>query len=282
MNWKIVGIVTVAVLSLIGIGGSIYGMYKFFHSFALVQSRIQCNSQDADISIRGCTAILAAKNADNGQQTFAYFRRALAYEHKGDLDHAIADDSEVIRLNPREYMAYTNRGVAYQRKGDLKRAIADYSQAIDYVPEMSLARFNRAEAYSIQGNYPLAIDDLTHVVQHEPGNSVAWNNRCYFRAIAGQLEDALSDCNQSLKLRPNVGETLDSRGFTYLKMKKYELAIADYNAAEAAGGEQAPWLYGRGLARRATHDEAGAKADIAAAVKLDPTVAATFRKYGVS
>jgi tetratricopeptide (TPR) repeat protein len=225
--------------------------------------------------------MLASKYADKGDQTFAHYRRAMAYQEKGKLDQAIADDTEVIRLNPREYMAYNNRGFAYQRKKDLDRAIADYSQAIQYVPEMTVARFNRAEAYSEQGRYAPAVDDLTEVIRREPKNAVAWNNRCYFRAIAGELEDALADCNQSLTLQPDVPETLDSRGFTYLKMKKYQLAITDYDAAQVAGGDKAPYLYGRGLAKRAIHD-AGAKADIEAGVKLQPGIVELFRKYGVS
>ena len=61
----------------------------------------------------------------------------------------------------------------------------------------------------------------------------------------------------------------------------FDKAIADYDAAEKAGGKRAPWLYGRGLAKRALHENADAKADIDAALKLDPKIAETFRSYGV-
>jgi tetratricopeptide (TPR) repeat protein len=281
MNWKIVGIVTVAVLSLTGVCGGIYTVFKMVHSFLSVQSRIQCNSDNPDVSIGGCSAILQSGLSGNSDRSNAYFRRGLSYERKGDLDHAIQDDTEVIRLNPKEYMAYNNRGFAFQRKGDLDHAIADYGQAIHFVPEMSLAWFNRGVTYNLKGDYTRAIDDFNHVIKLEPRNAKAWNNRCYYRAIAGQLNDALADCNQSLLLKPDAGATLDSRAFTYLKMKKYDLALKDYDAAIGKNGNKAAWLYGRGLTRRARHDEAGSKADIAAAVKIDPKIAERFRKYGV-
>lgn len=51
------------------------------------------------------------------------------------------------------------------------------------------------------------------------------------RAITGDLEGALSDCNDSLRLFPNNKDALDSRGFAYLKMGKFDAAIADYTAA---------------------------------------------------
>lgn len=281
MNWKITGIVVVAMLSMIGIGGGIYAAVKIFRMVLEAPAQAQCNSKDPDTSITGCSAILASAKDNKGQLEFAHFQRALAYANKGNLDGAIADDTEVIRLNPRQYMAWNHRGSVFERKGQLDPAIADFTQAIQLMPQQNLSRFARAEAYSKKGNYAAAIDDLSVVLKREPKNSVAWNNRCYFRAIAGQLEAALEDCNHSLQLLPGVSNTLDSRGFTYLRMKKYDLAIADYDAAIAAGGKGAPWLYGRGLARRAKHDNAGARQDIEEALKLDPGIAATFRSYGV-
>ena len=49
---------------------------------------------------------------------------------KGELDVAIADLSEAIRLDPKDASFYKNRGYAYDQKGDLDKAIADYSEAI--------------------------------------------------------------------------------------------------------------------------------------------------------
>jgi len=289
MNWKVTGIVTVSILCLIGLGITIYAAINIVRSIItdqnsspLAQSRLQCNSANPDISIRGCSAILQSTSATDADRTYAHFQRGLSYEHKGDLDHAIEDDTAVIKAAPTEALAYNNRGLAYQRKNDLDHAIADYNQALQLVPELNLAWINRSNAYSLKGDYLHAIEDINHVIKLQPKNAIALNNRCYFRAIAGQLEDALADCNQSLLLKPGVGTTLDSRAFTYLKMKKYDLAIVDYDAAIGQDGNRAPWLYGRGLARRAKHDLSGSNADIAAALKIDPGISERFRKYGVS
>ncbi|WP_263356012.1 tetratricopeptide repeat protein [Acidicapsa ligni] len=282
MNWKIVGIVVVAIFCLIGIGGGGYGAFEIFQSMTLQESVHQCNSADPDISIRGCSTILQAGDAGKDFRLTAYYRRAVAYERKGDFDRAIQDDTQVILQNPKEAMAYNNRGFVYQRKGDLDQAMTDYNQAIKIFPEFALAWFNRGEAYNLKGDYPHAIENFSQVIKLQPKNAVAWNNRCYYRAIAGQLKDALADCDQSLQLKPGVGATLDSRAFTYLKMKKYDLAIADYDAAIAQSTNDAAWLYGRGLARRAKNDVQGSEADIHAAQKIDPKIAEQFKKYGVS
>jgi tetratricopeptide (TPR) repeat protein len=51
-----------------------------------------------------------------------------------DLDRAIADFSEAIRLNPLFASAYHERGVAHRAKGDHTRAVADQEVAIRLDP----------------------------------------------------------------------------------------------------------------------------------------------------
>ena len=70
----------------------------------------------------------------------AYYLRGVAYRNKGDLDRAIADYSEAIRLDPKLAAAYNNRGNAYKDKGDSDHAIADFSEAIRLAPELEASQ----------------------------------------------------------------------------------------------------------------------------------------------
>src|SRR5882762_2996649 len=97
-----------------------------------------------------------------------------------------------------------------------------------------------------------------------------------------RLEEALADCNEALRLAPDDPGSLDSRGFTYLKLGRFEQAIVDYNAALARSPREPGSLYGRGLARlRAQRDPDGGRADLAAAKALDPGIAEEFARYGL-
>ncbi len=51
--------------------------------------------------------------------------RGFAYKGMGDLNRALPDLDEAIRLAPNLARAYANRGDVYREKGDLDRAIAD-------------------------------------------------------------------------------------------------------------------------------------------------------------
>jgi len=65
---------------------------------------------------------------------------------KGDNERAIADYTEVIRLNPNDAHAFNNRGFRYFKKGDNHRAIADYNETIRLDPKHALAFCNRGKA----------------------------------------------------------------------------------------------------------------------------------------
>jgi tetratricopeptide (TPR) repeat protein len=83
-------------------------------------------------------------------------------------------------------------------------------------------------------------------------------------------------------MKPNTAAFLDSRGLVYLRQKNYDKAIADYDAALRLQPKIVWSLYGRGLARQRKGMTAQAQADIAAATALEPTIATTAAKYGVT
>ncbi len=90
----------------------------------------------------------------------AYHNRGLAHYHQGELDKAIEDYTEAIRINPEYANAYYNRGVAYDGKGELDNAIADYTEAIRLNPKNADAYQNRGVAYRDNGDQAKAEADF--------------------------------------------------------------------------------------------------------------------------
>ena len=120
----------------------------------------ECKREDGDRAkiIAACARIagdkhspprdraIALNNRGNAYQTNKDFGRAIAdpvalrgrgdiyvargKRAEGDLDAAIADYTEAIRLDPRDSIAYRHRGLAYEAKGDGEHASADYNMVI--------------------------------------------------------------------------------------------------------------------------------------------------------
>ncbi len=66
-----------------------------------------------------------------------------------------------------------------------------------------------------------------------------------------------------------------------LALNRPEQAIADYDAALALRPAMAASLYGRGLAYLKLSNSANGGRDIDAAQRIDPDIAAQFRRWGV-
>jgi len=103
------------------------------------QSIDWCNGKDsvgADLVIRGCSAIIQSKERSSKDLSTAFNNRGNAYYEKKDYNHAIADYSEALRLDPEFALAFYNRSCAYRDKGDNDRAVDDYIQAILLDPSL--------------------------------------------------------------------------------------------------------------------------------------------------
>jgi tetratricopeptide (TPR) repeat protein len=85
---------------------------------------------------------LDPKSADN------LYQRGLTLENnKHDLDRALADYDAAIRLDPKFLPPFNNRGLLYERRGSLDRALADFQAVFVADPKCASAaeRINRVE-----------------------------------------------------------------------------------------------------------------------------------------
>jgi tetratricopeptide (TPR) repeat protein len=129
-------------------------------------------------AIKDYTTLIGIESNDSN-----YVRRGLAWQQSGDLDKAVADFGEAIRLNPRSAQAFARRGGAYAAKfeaattakADLDRAIADLTTAVDICHKYSDADFSltdalrsRAPCYMWARQYDRAAGDFAEIISLDP------------------------------------------------------------------------------------------------------------------
>jgi tetratricopeptide (TPR) repeat protein len=88
----------------------------------------------------------------------AFNNRGSARYKEGDLDGAIKDYNEAIRLKPDHADAYYNRGVASHSQGNLDGAIKDYTEAIRLKPDYADAYWGRGSSWFSKEDYYSAAD----------------------------------------------------------------------------------------------------------------------------
>src|SRR5205814_3816459 len=79
----------------------------------------------------------AAFGQDSETPTTAegWYKRAYDRRHNKELDGAIADASEAIKLSPKTGKYWLERGISRGNKGDLEGALDDYNHALEFALE---------------------------------------------------------------------------------------------------------------------------------------------------
>ena len=130
-----------AFLALAGMAGRSRGDEA---SEAWSQGNAACLRGDFDLAVRRYSDAIRLKPNDVGAWSpdhartgrvgrpwpNLYNNRGYAYLRKGDVDKAIADYDEAIRLDPKYAKACFFRGSAWENKGDWDKAVADYTRAV--------------------------------------------------------------------------------------------------------------------------------------------------------
>jgi tetratricopeptide (TPR) repeat protein len=147
-----------------------------------------------------------------------------------NLEHAIADLSRAIELDPDYAEAYHLRGLAYHLQGleyigialvecdltDIEQAIGDYDRAIALDPDMSTAYHDRGTAYAHRGwqvgseaddtpeqvfqDLRQAVLDLTSAIDREPDSESTYLNRAFTNMLlSADLENTGQDPEGSIQ-----------------------------------------------------------------------------------
>jgi tetratricopeptide (TPR) repeat protein len=136
------------------------------------------------------------------QDATSYMRRANVWMHLDELDIALSDLNEAIRLDADAASPYLNRGRLWARKREYEKAVADFNETIRLNPKSVAAYNNRGNAWSDMGEYDKAIVDFNEVLRLDQKFTAAYNNRGIAWEKKQEYDKAIADYNELLRLDP--------------------------------------------------------------------------------
>lgn len=153
-----------------------------------------------------------------------FVRRGLERSQQGDLDGAIADLDEAIRLAPRNADLYRYRARDLGRRGRWDRAVADYERAIRLDPNNPALLHDRALALQRTGELDEALVDLDRAVRMSFSDAELYSDRGAVWLAKGRYDRALADFNQALKLNPELATAVARRDDALARRRDQQLA----------------------------------------------------------
>lgn len=224
------------------------------------------------------------------------------------FDEALKDYDAALALDPKNSAALANRGLTYVWKKDLAAAAKDLDTAAAFDPKNPVVFRARGLAAQQTGDFAKAIAFYTTSLELDPNNHFALYRRAMTNAAFGNDQAALQDADAALKVSPHAMDLYLLKANIFRRQGKEADAIQQAVDVEAANpGEtyahvlagniygtfhrnaEAASAFGRALAikpepyiylNRSYHhpkgDVAARRADIEAALALDPKLPASL------
>ena len=115
-------------------------------------------SRQVLFSICALVILLWGPHNAHAAQFADFIRAGLDAEDAGNLDDAINQFSEAIKMHGNSAQCWAKRGEVYLKKGDPQSAIKDLTQAVKLDPAYAAAFTRLGFAYNAVNDYDSAID----------------------------------------------------------------------------------------------------------------------------
>jgi tetratricopeptide (TPR) repeat protein len=162
-------------------------------------------------------------------------QRGLIFGQMGLYLQAVADLTECLQLSPEgptAVDAHINRGYAYVQLKQLDKALADYNEALRINPRSAIALEYRAGIYFQQSKLKEALAEFNEAVAIQPAIAELRLNRGLVFRKMGQIDRAIEDFNEAIKLNPNYVAAYIDRGRAFQEKKLTAQAEDDFKKAK--------------------------------------------------
>jgi tetratricopeptide (TPR) repeat protein len=127
-----------------------------------------CANRSGDQAIIACDRAINSGKFAGHDLAVLYNDRGDRKQFKSDLDGAISDFTEAIKLDAKYALAYKNRGTAHYKRSEYDAAIQDFDQAVQLQPDHWDAYSALGDVYWRKGEIDRAVDDYEKALSLNP------------------------------------------------------------------------------------------------------------------
>jgi len=218
---------------------------------------------------RGAIEQVNAALALDAKSDRALADRGMARIWRNQPEQARADLDAAFALNLHNVVVFHGRGILAMQAGHYQEAVAAMDQALLEKPDDVFALRWRAQAYEALGEHALALADSTEVLRTRPDLPDMHLLRAGIFRRQGRVSDVLHEAEALTERDTKDPRVWFEAGAIYASLRQNDKAMHALDRAVALSPTAAGYL---NRARyRPSEDLDGRRADIAAALKVDPT-----------
>jgi Flp pilus assembly protein TadD len=152
-------------------------------------------------------------------------------DEKGQIDVALREYREAIRLKPDDAQAHNKLGHALAREGRTDEALGQFREAVRLKPGYAEAQNNLGVALAGKGQVDDAIRQYQEAIRLEPGYAEAHNNLGFALYTKGQAEDAIRHFQEAIRLKSGYAEAHSNLGLAWYQQGRVDDAIRQFQEA---------------------------------------------------
>jgi tetratricopeptide (TPR) repeat protein len=220
----------------------------------------------------------AAQAQMSPQEQQQLVQDAMQKQQAGDLDGAVREYEEFLKLHPEATPIHSNLGAALAGLGQFQEAIPEYKIALKQSPRLAGARLNLALAYYKTGKIDDAVTQLEKVYAEDPQNhqAVLLLGDCYLRM--GRENDVIRILEPEEAKYPDDLAVAYLLGTALIRQKRIEEGEVLIERIMRNGDSAEPHLM-LGSSKMNVQDYAGARDEFAKAVALNPNLPEVHAMY---
>jgi tetratricopeptide (TPR) repeat protein len=150
---------------------------------------------------------------------------------KNQIDEAIRQYQEAIRLAPDFAEPHYNLGIAFGKNGQMDEAIRQFQEVIRLKPDNTDAHYSLGTAYGMMGQIDGAISQFHEVIRLKPDFAEAHNNLGIALVNKNQIDEAINQFQEAIRLKPDCAEAHNNLGIALVNRGRFDEAIVNYQKA---------------------------------------------------
>ena len=156
-------------------------------------------------------------------------------------------------IDANQFHAQANRALVWHLQGDFERARSGYEQALKHRPDWPLVLSNLGNLHRDLREFDQAVTCYQKALAASPHYGDAYFNLGVVMQELKSFDSAVHCYTRALEcgLEGQTWRVLSNRGMAYGAQQKFELALADFDAAIGAGPQRSEVHLNRGNALRA-------------------------------